>query len=204
MSRIERLSTVQTFQAGQELFCEGGPPLAVHCLHAGRVKLSMAGEGGEELVLEFCEPGRLLGLRAVMAGEPFEATAVAAERCSVCTIPREALEEVLEHSPAATRAAARILARELRNAHRRLMEVLQHSVPQRVAHLLVMMKEKSAAEPRMRRADLAHMVGTTPETLSRVLHALKARGAVAVTRTEIRVRDASLLRRIAKFPLEAE
>jgi len=199
MARVEGARTVQTFRAGQQLFAEGGPALAVHCLHEGHVKLTMAGEAGEELVLEFCKPGRLLGLRAVLADEPYEATAVAMEPSSVCTIPRAVVEDLFENTPDALRAATRVLAHEVRDAHRRLMEVVQHRVPQRVAHALVVMQARAETEPRMRRSDLAHMLGTTPETLSRTLHHLESRGAIAVTRTQIRVRDADLLRRIAKM-----
>jgi len=199
MGRVERARTMQTFRAGQQLFCEGGPALAVHCLHAGLVKLTMAGEAGEELVLEVCEPGCLLGLRAVLADEPYEATAIAMEPSSACTIPRAAMEDLFGTTPAVLRAASRTLALEVHVAHRRLMEVIQHRVPQRVAHALVMMQARPENELRMRRSDLAHMLGTTPETLSRTLHHLESRGAIAVTRTQIRVRDPELLRRIAKM-----
>jgi len=200
LARIVEHRTVQTFRSGRELFCEAGPALAVYCLLEGRVRLSMAGEGGEEFVLEFCGPGRLLGLRALLAGDPHEATAVAVGDVRACTIPREAMEEVFHHAPAALRAAARAVALELRGTHLRLVEAVQHTVPRRVAHMLIELEERSPAALHTRRADLAHMVGTTPETLSRVLHALESRGAVEVTRTEIRIRDAALLRRIARLP----
>jgi CRP/FNR family transcriptional regulator, polysaccharide utilization system transcription regulator len=209
LSRIERQRTVQTFHPGQEIFCAGGPLLAVYCLHEGRVKLSMAGDGGEELVLEFCEPGRLLGLRAAMAEGSYEATAVSMERSVVCTIPREVFYDTLDHSPSMARAAAAVLAGEVSRAHARLMEAVQHNVTQRAAHVLLMLHERAAAAPdkapralSMRRGDLAHMIGTTPETLSRVLHRLEARGAVSVTRAEIRVANVTLLRRIGKLALD--
>lgn len=200
LARIDRQRTVQKFRSGRELFCEGGPALAVYCLLEGRVRLSMTGEDGEEFVLEFCEPGRLLGLREMLAGDPHESTAVAVSNARVCTIPREAMEELFDHSPEALRAAARSVSHELRCAHLRLLEAVRHTVPQRVAHMLVELLEQSPEAMRTRRADLAHMVGTTPETLSRVLHALESRGAVQVSRAEIRVRDAGLLRRIARIP----
>jgi CRP/FNR family transcriptional regulator len=204
MNLVERRRTLQTFRPGHELFGEGGPALAVHCLHEGLVKLTMAGDGGEELVLEFCRAGRLLGLRAALADEPYEATATAIETSSVCTIPRDALEQVFERSPASLRAATRTLAREVHAAHLRLMEVVQRSVPQRVAHALVVMQETAENELRVRRSDMAHLVGTTPETLSRVLHGLESRGAIAVTRAQIRVKDAPLLRRIARLQAAGE
>lgn len=200
LARLDRQRTIQTFRSGRELFCEGGPALAVYCLLDGRVRLSMSGENGEEFVLEFCEPGRLLGLRALLAGDSHETTAVAAGDARVCTIPREAMEELFDHAPEALRAAARTLAAELRGMHLRLVEAVRHTVTQRVAHMLIELEEQSPAALRTRRADLAHMVGTTPETLSRVLHALESRGAIEVTRSEIRVRDAALLRRIARIP----
>lgn len=204
MALVDRERTGQTVRVGQALFCEGGPPLAVHCLHEGRVRMTMADEGGEELVLEFCLPGRLLGLRAVLAEEPYEATAVAVETSRVCTIPRATLEALLERCPAALRAASRLLAQDVHQAHQRLMEVVQRSVPQRIAHALVVMQQNAEAERPTRRSDLAHMIGTTPETLSRVLHGLESRGAIGVTRTSIHVRDPALLRRIARMPAEFE
>lgn len=206
---LERLAcqrTLQKFKTGQEIFCAGGPPLAVYCMHSGKVRLSMSGDRGEELVLELGEPGRVLGLRAVLACEPYESTATAIETTVACTIPAEVFERALADAPTAALQAARVLARDVRKAHARLLEALQRSVPQRAAHALLSLHVqalgKSPGSPapiRIARVDLAHIIGTTPETLSRVLHMFESRGALAVTRKDIRIRNADVLRSIARL-----
>lgn len=197
----------QVLHAHQTLFCEGGPALSVHTLRSGRVKLFKLGYGGEEFVLGVCEPGFALGLAACIAGAVHEATAEAVEDCEVCSLPLGEFRARMERSHVFAYTIALQLAFMTRTAHERMVELAQRGVVSRVAHLLVDMIDGSpGAGPRpvapapglrMKRRDMAHLVGTTPETLSRVLHKLQARGVLEVTREHIAIRDARKLRAIA-------
>jgi CRP-like cAMP-binding protein len=98
-----------------------------------------------------------------------------------------------------------MLANELRISEDLMMDLLHLPVRQRVARLLlgVLSHHKKGSEPgkladkELKRKEMAAMIGTTPETFSRVLHAFAQAGIVSLSRDSIRVRDAALLQRIA-------
>jgi CRP-like cAMP-binding protein len=197
LAQLDQEKAVQVFEQGQGLFYEGGPSSAMYCVHSGYIKLYKTGPGGEELVIAFLGPGDSLGLSSMLAGEPHETAAVAATRALVCTIPRELIESVVRKRPEVALDMLAFLARSLRVSHEQIMDIAQRRVTQRVAHMLLTLHESTAnggngngaAGLRFKRVDMAHMVGTTPETLSRVLHKLQKRGLLEVTRAEIQVSD---------------
>lgn len=61
LRQFERERTVNTYQRGQVIFYEGEPPLAVHCIRSGRVKVSKRGGRGDDLVIRFLGPGEIFG-----------------------------------------------------------------------------------------------------------------------------------------------
>jgi CRP/FNR family transcriptional regulator len=97
------------------------------------------------------------------------------------------------------------LARELRLSEDLMMDLLHRPVRQRAARLLLSLLEDNhrAIEPaillsqHLRRLDMARMIGTTPETFSRVLHGFAQRGIVTLTRDRICIRDQALLHQVA-------
>ena len=100
----------------------------------------------------------------------------------------------------------RRLAREFRFAEEQLVERGGESVEKRTARFLARVAESGDPGKRRRpgsyvptrREDLAHLLGTTPETLSRTLHGLARRGLVEVDRKEVRVLDLTRLKRLAE------
>ena len=85
------------------------------------------------------------------------------------------------------------------------MELVHRPVRQRAARMLLGLLSPSRPAVTtgvitgrdLQRKDMARMIGTTPETLSRVLRDFARRGMIALTRDSLQVRDVSLLRRVA-------
>lgn len=116
---------------------------------------------------------------------------------------RRTLLELVTRSPELALAFLKKLAVELRLSDEIALEIFEQPVPRRAARLLLMLIEH--AEPkttrstsvRIQRKDLAAMIATTPETLSRVLRDFAERGILELTHTEVSVRDLAALRRAA-------
>jgi CRP/FNR family transcriptional regulator len=160
---------------------------------------------GHEQVLRLLGPGEILGYRPVLAGEPYNATAEAVVETAVCIVPATSVHEMLRDDPDLAMAMLAKLAREMRHSEELMMELVHRPVGQRVARLLISLLESGAAPGparelsarEMTRRDMARMVGTTPETISRVLRSLGQRGVLSVARDVIRVRDLERLHRAA-------
>ena len=182
---------------GKLLFREGEDASAVYCLKSGMVKLYKTGAQGEPCIIRLLGRGRLIGYRAVVAGEPFAASAEVVTEARACVIPRSLFLELLDHSKDATKRLLRHTAWELRVSEEQLLSIAQQTVRERTVRLLALFLAECAPVPArnvpielpLRRSEFAQMVGTTPETLSRVLHRLADAGLLKLTRREILVRD---------------
>jgi CRP-like cAMP-binding protein len=196
---------VQVLAPGRVLFNEGAPPLSVHCIRSGLVKITKVGSGGEEQILRILGPGEVVGYRAVLAREPYAATAQAVEETWVCTIPATTLDDLLRSSPQMAVDLLAKVARELRISEEVLIGIHHKTVRRRLAGALLLLASPSTeatqaageAVVRLSRKDLGHLVGASPETISRTLRGLVQGGMVTTTRTEIHIADPKRLQSLA-------
>jgi CRP-like cAMP-binding protein len=193
------------YERGQIIFHEGLPAHSLFIIHSGRVRVFRTWTDGEEQVLRLLGPGEIVGYRPIFANEPYGASAAAVEESSICVVPREDVLERIRQEPALALGLLAKLSLELRLSEDLMMDLIRRPVRERAARLLLGLVETegSGAEARsvvsnqIRRQDLARMIGTTPETFSRVLRALAQRGIVELSRERVVVRNLALLRRAA-------
>lgn len=205
LEELDRVKTVQKYRRGQILFHEGQPAPALFCIYSGRVKVYKTGARDEEHIIRLLGPTEIVGFRPILAGEPCAATAEAIEPATLCVFPPTSVFDLIRRMPEFSMALLAKLARELRASEEQFMTRAQESVRRRVARILLTLHRSpgtpgaTRARPvvPVRRTEIAQMVGTTPETLSRVLHELAGQGLVRVTRTEIQVADLKALRQVA-------
>lgn len=202
--RLNEAKTVYQFPRGKTIFYEGNPAFAVYCLHDGYIKLFKSSERGERHVIRLLAPGDVLGFRAVLADEDYAATAEAVTPATCCVIPKDALRELLQSSPELAFDMMSRLAIELRISEEHTLSLINKSVLERLAELLLrIVPDSRAAEPMplvvpLQRTEMAQIIGTTPETLSRSLQQLARRKLIDVTRTQISVLDRDALKKVAR------
>jgi CRP/FNR family transcriptional regulator len=196
-SGLEIVRTAVRFPSGQVIFHQGQPPHAVYCLSYGTVKVYKNAPKGGHIILRVLGVGELLGYRPVLANEPYAATAETITPATACVITRERLLESLRVSPELCIRLLAKMARELRISEEQLLSIASEPVRRRLARLLILVLAAARIPLRAdvcipvayRRTDMAQMIGTTPETLSRTLRQMARQGLIRVTRAEIRVQD---------------
>ncbi|MEZ4755512.1 MAG: DUF294 nucleotidyltransferase-like domain-containing protein [Flavobacteriales bacterium] len=93
--------SIRYLKAGDTLFKEGGPGSGeVYVLRQGSLELRQR-EGANDRLADLCDEGEVIGVRALLAEQPYLTSAVAAEECIVYCIPGALLRKVLEAEPAA-------------------------------------------------------------------------------------------------------
>jgi CRP/FNR family transcriptional regulator len=205
IAKLDREKTVKLYRSGQIIFSEGMPCWALCCIHSGAVKVYKHGERGEVQIIRLLGPASLLGLRPLVADEPFAATAEALGDTVACVFPRQTLHEVMHGSRALTQDMLAYLARELRHSEEMMMAMAQRSVKRRAAYLLLFLYGKDGpasttgvhASAMLKKKEMAQMIGTSPETFSRTLRAFADRGLVALSHREIHLLDEPRLRSLA-------
>ena len=170
------------------------PALAVLSVHSGQVRLTRSSGRGERVVVGLRGPGELLGVRE----SPLEPSIL-------CAVPREAfLEAVRGCSGLAIRLLGQ-LSKDYLRAEEQLVARAHLSVRARTARLLLALAEEQSAKASgqtgppisMDREEMALLVGTTRETLSRTLSQLAVRGALKLANGKIRVLNPSILEGVA-------
>ena len=190
-----------TFKRGSTLFMEGQPANGVYLLCSGRVKLSTYSEEGRAIILRIAEPGEMLGLSGNISGTLHEATAEVTDDCRADFIRRcDFLDFIQTHHEAALNAL-RQLSNNYHQAHEQICSLgLSLSAGDKLARLLLRWYDRSANGGPVRIAlshthgEIAEMIGTSRETVTRLFNDFKDRGLVIRSRGEIRIPDRARLK----------
>ena len=207
--KLERLMherSSREYLHGEPIFYAGNPALAVYCVGEGQVKLWRTGPHGDSQSFGTRGPGDLLGWRAALVGGSYAVTAEPLERSRVCLIPRASFVDVVRDDAQLSFAMLTRMALVTRETEDHLMARSVDPVRQRTARFL---RELLPATARgcsapvelpdlLPRHEMAELIGTTAETLSRTLHALQLSGVVDFDSDHFIVRDPQELSRIAR------
>ncbi len=199
--------TTNTYQKGQVVFYEGNRPFGVYCIYSGRVKLYKSDADGHQQILRLAGEGDLLGYRSLLSREPYHATAEVIEDAVICCVDANAFFRLISEQPALAMHVIKKLARELRQAEEWMTSIAHHSVRERMAELLLMLKEAYGKphgngvliDLQLSREEIAEMIGTTQETAIRLLSDLKKEEVIAVQDRSITLLDLEALLTIANL-----
>ena len=199
---LESLSAdrkVYQIRRKQDIYLEGDEPTRVYFVQAGRVKTVKATAGGKELITGLYGPGEFFGYLPLLERTPHADSAVALEESELLYIPQDDFTQLLERNLEVSQQFVRLLAGRVRERESQLLAMAYSSIRRRVADTLLQLHEQSeaSADPSiyLLRDDMAAMVGTAPESLSRTLNEFKADGLIELNAKSIRVLAPEKLRR---------
>jgi CRP-like cAMP-binding protein/ActR/RegA family two-component response regulator len=171
----------------QQLYAEGDEPTRLYFVQAGRVKTSKTTATGKELITGFYQPGEFLGYQALLEHRSYYDTAVALEASTLYYIPAAEFTDLLLRNAEVSQQFIRLLAGRAREREQQLVELAYHSLRRRVADALLRLTTTTDADIQLSREDLAAVVGTAPESLSRTLSEFRQAGLIELASNSIRV-----------------
>ena len=202
---LESNKLTNIYPKGAVLFFEEQSPRGVFMLCRGRVKLSVCSADGKMLILRIAEPGELLGLSAVVSDRIYKATAETMETCQVNFIRKEDFLSFLrEHGEACFRVAQH-LSQNYHTAYVQIRSLgLSHSALEKLARLLLDWCRGSGTRTDqgvrlklgLTHEEIARMIGTSRETVSRLFSELKGRETIHLKGSTLIVRDTAALEAI--------
>jgi CRP-like cAMP-binding protein len=202
--RLLASGTRRRYRRGTALFFEGDRSDYVVVVLEGRVRVSIAGGDGRDLVIAVRGPGDLLGeFAAIERGMARSASAHAIEPLVVQIITADEFETFLEKAPHAAVALLRTLTRRLRESSRAQMEFGSYDTIARVARrldeLVAEHGEQTSEGVRialpLTQEELAGWVGASRESVARALRSLRDRGVISTSRRTVVVHDHDALSR---------
>jgi CRP-like cAMP-binding protein/CheY-like chemotaxis protein len=184
---------VRAIKKKQIIYYEGDMVSGIYLVLSGKVKTSKLSEDGRELLTGMYAADEYFGIPALLLNEPYTETAEALEETTLCQLPKEMLEELLNRYPDVARQFIHILSNNLLEKEEQLLQLAYHSVRKRMAEVLIRLcrleKQEGSAVLRISRDNLAAMAGMATETVSRILSDFKDEGIIERKGSQIGILD---------------
>ena len=208
VSTLQSLNDVshQSFlPAGAILFVEGQNPRGMFILCTGKVNLSTTSREGKILILKTAAAGDALGLSAAILGLGYELTAETATSCELSFVDRKHFLELMQSDSDVALHTAQSLSRDFQSAYRDIHDlVLTRSSAGKLARLLLSHSPTQgieAAETRlhssMTHEEMAQRIGSSRETVTRLLGDLKKKQLIRLDGPTLVIRDRTALEALA-------
>jgi CRP-like cAMP-binding protein len=204
-SQLEELAMIltdQEFKRGQIIFSEGDEGVGFYVVVTGTVKIYKLSPDGKEQILHIFEQGEPFAEAAVFSGVPFPAHALALAVSRVFFFPRDSFIEVIKSHPALAMNMMAALSMRLKKFAYMIEALSLKEVPGRLAsHLLYLFEEQDEAEEidlKISKTHLASLLGTIPETLSRILSKMSKQGLISYKGSKIQIHDYDALADLAE------
>ncbi|HWZ02334.1 MAG TPA: response regulator [Mucilaginibacter sp.] len=184
------------FKKNQVIYYEGDKGNGLYLMLAGRVKTVKLAEDGRELMTGIFTADNYLGIQALLANESYSDTATALEDTSVCLIPKDSLEKLLNLYPDVAKEFIKLLSNDIREKEEQLLQLAYNSVRKRLADSILRLHKQPGHDEdgfKITREDLAAMAGMATETVSRTLSDFKDEGLIEKKGSTIRLLDVTRL-----------
>ncbi|OGQ98570.1 MAG: transcriptional regulator [Deltaproteobacteria bacterium RIFOXYD12_FULL_55_16] len=190
---LAMIITLQDYRRGQGIFAEGDEGTGFYVVMEGLVKIYKLSIEGKEQILHIFGPGEPFAEAAVFIGSTFPAHALALEKSRTIFIPRRAFIELIQTNPALAMNMLAALSMRLKKFAHLIEDLSLKEVPGRVAaHLLYLSGQQGDSDTvklNIGKAQLASLLGTIPETLSRILTKLGKQGLISSEGPQITILD---------------
>ena len=201
LHRLNEIRSTAVYPRSAMLFIEGQQPRGVFVLCTGKAKLSTSSAEGKTVITKISEAGDVLGLSATISNRPYEVTAEMIEPGQANFITRDALLQFMrEYGEVAVRVAEQ-LSRNYYTAYEGIRSLgLTSSPSERFAQLLLGWSNAvSNGDPLQLKLTLTHeeiaeIIGTTRETVSRLFSQFKKKQLVQLKGATLIIRNKAALK----------
>jgi len=204
LEKLNEIKSTAIYPKSAMLFIEGQQPRGVLVLCAGKAKLFTSSTEGKTIITKMSESGDVLGLNATISNRPYEVTAEMIEPGQANFIDRDSLLQFLrEHGEVALRVAEQ-LSSNYYTAYEGIRTLgLTTSPSEKFARLLLSWAGDGGQanglvqiKLTLTHEEIAEMIGTTRETVSRLFSDFKKKQLLQVKGSALIIRNKSALEKI--------
>ena len=181
------------FPRGSYVIRAGEETDALYIILAGRAKVLIPDDDGNEVFLSVIGPNEFFGEMGLLDDQPRSASVETLESCEMLRISRTAFLSTLKDNFEAAMLIIRNLVKRLREADRKIESLALIDVYGRVARLLIEMAKPVEGQWIIEKAppkqEIARMIGASREMVSRVVKDLNERGVIRADKRKIYVLD---------------
>ncbi|WP_425059673.1 CRP-like cAMP-activated global transcriptional regulator [Sporomusa carbonis] len=181
LAAINNVTVERRYKKNMIIFMEGEPGEGFHYVKSGKVKIVKMAQDGREHIINILGPGEVFAEVLLFNRGPYPATAVVLEDSVIGIIKNADLEKVVAGNARIALHIIRVMNKKLLHAQMKIKTLALSDTFARTAQILIRLSQQYGRpipggvqiDVDMTRQDLANLVGTTRETVSRVLSSMK-------------------------------
>jgi CRP/FNR family transcriptional regulator len=198
---ISEITKLKHYRKKETVFNDGEEANGFYIVYSGRVKIYKVSFDGREQILHIFGKHQIFGEVPVFSNKVFPATATTLENSEIIFIPKERFISLVNEHPQIALQIIGVLSMRL-HAFTNVIENLSlKEIPSRLASYIIYLKEKSGegmkVELEVNKSQLSSILGTIPETLSRIFTKMSQNNILEIKGKFIIIKDFEKLDEIA-------
>lgn len=197
LEKVHSISVFRRYSKGKIIIMEGEPGEAFFYIRTGLIKISKVSKDGREHILHILNEGHIFAEVTLFSKTVYPATAEVIEDSEIGVIRNADLEKVIMENPDLALQLIRYLNKRLVEAHMKIRNLALYDTYGRTVQALLKLAEDYGKKTSggieldlgISRQELANIVGTTRETVIRVLAALKKERCIDIDKNSITILD---------------
>ena len=193
LQELHNIAVDKFYNKGRTVFLEGDDGNGFYVVAEGKVKVFKVSMDGKEQILHIYGPGHPFGEVPVFSGKKFPANAQALLKSHLLFFPRAAFIDLIVKNPSLSLNMLAVLSMRLRQFTLQVENLSLKEVPGRLASYLLYVSEEQGSDATVSlpisKGQLASLLGTIPETLSRILAKMTSRRLIRVDGKDIHLLD---------------
>lgn len=184
LSQVRRIAVDKFYDKGRTVFSEGDECNGFYVVADGRVKIYKVSTEGKEQIFHIYGPGNPFGEVPVFSGQKFPANAQTLLKSHLLFFPKASFVDLISNNPSLSLNMLAALSMRLREFTVQIENLSLKEVPGRLAGYLIYLAEeqgnKGHVTLNISKGQLASLLGTIPETLSRIFSRMSAQKLIEV------------------------
>ncbi len=203
LKKLEKITKERSYKKGNVIISEGEKSENVFIIKSGKVKIFKTSNDGREIILDIKGKSKIFAEVTLFDNGLNPATVVAIENCIVLSISNDDLEVIIRENPDMALNIIKVMSRRLKEAQSRVKNMAINDTYVRTAQTLLKLIDKYGVETEngvieltlnITREELAGLVGTSRETVSRAISQFSKEKALKIEGRRIIILDKSKLK----------
>ena len=180
LQALEKISNTRRYPKGAMLIMEGNDNNQLFIIRSGKVSVFVNDEEGKQANLNYMGAGEYFGELSLLDGKPGSATVATLTECELTTISQNNFRELLITEPEIALGLMAELVARIRTLTDNVKSLALLDVYGRITNALIRLSDddQRIENPKLTHQDIANMVGSSREMVSRIMKELVVGGYI--------------------------
>lgn len=202
LEKIAKLMVIKKYYKNEIVFMEGDPGEAIYFVISGKVKIFKTSDSGREVIINIFNPGNIFAeVTLFQKNMTYPASVEVIEEGEIGFIRNKDLERLIIDNPQLALELLRTMSSKLLEVQQRIREIGSADAVEKTINILLTLSENHGKHTKdgielcrnISRQDMANLVGTTRETISRILSKLAKENLIYFKGRSIILKDRNAL-----------